>query len=275
MNKVKKVAAIHDISGLGRCSLTVAIPILSILGIQVCPFPTAVLSCQTGYSKFSFLDLTSEMNRYRENWEDMEFKFQGIYSGFLGGIEQIEIIMAFIKQQEDSLVVVDPVMGDNGEVYKTFSAEMCDKMKELVKVSNVVTPNLTEACILTDEIYRENDVTDDYLMNIGRKLTDLGPDKVVITGIKKDDLMCNYGFDKKRQEHFIISNKRVNVSFSGTGDIFASIVCGMLINGYEFKYTVEKAADFISKAISYSEDSINDPKNGVAFEPLLGELLKI
>ncbi|MBE6055276.1 MAG: pyridoxine kinase, partial [Clostridium sartagoforme] len=153
MNDVKKVATINDLSGVGRCSLTAAIPVLAALGVQCCPFPTAILSSQTEFDKFTFLDITDEMISYKEAWNELGIKFDCIYSGFLGSENQIDIVLDFVKEKEKSLIVVDPVMGDNGIIYDTFNETMCNKMKKLVSISDIVTPNLTEACILTGETY--------------------------------------------------------------------------------------------------------------------------
>ena len=149
MNGVKKVATINDLSGIGRCSLTAALPILSTLGVQCCPFPTAILSSQTEFDKFSFLDITNEMNNYKNVWKELNINFDCIYSGFLGSEKQIDIVLDFVLDNKDSLIVIDPVMGDNGILYDTFTENMCNKMKELVSIASIVTPNLTEACILT------------------------------------------------------------------------------------------------------------------------------
>lgn len=271
MLKVKKVAAIHDMSGLGRCSLTAAIPILSVLGVQACPFPTAILSCQTGYESFSFLDLTEEMVEYKSNWNDMGFKFDGIYSGFLGSDKQIDIVKDFIISQNCSFVLVDPVMGDDGKVYKTYTKLMCEKMKNLVSYADITTPNITEACILADVDYSNGKLSLDEIQIIAEKICDLGPKKVVITGILKGNEIINYAYDKENKESFFTCKKRKETSYGGTGDIFASILCGILINNGGFKEAVFKATDFVYAAMENSAD--DDIKNGVVFEPLLKELI--
>ena len=145
---MKKIVAIHDLSGIGRCSLTVAIPILSALKVQCCPFPTAILSSQTGYPEYTFLDLTNEMNKQSKVWENLKVNFDCIYSGFLGSESQVEIVSNFIKENKNTFIVVDPVMGDDGVMYPIFSEEMRIKIKNLVKIANLTTPNLTEACFL-------------------------------------------------------------------------------------------------------------------------------
>lgn len=268
---VKKVAAVHDLAGIGRCSLTAAIPILSVLGLQACPLPTAVLSCQTEYPNFHFFDFTDEMKPYINTWDSMDLKFDGIYSGFLGSEEQINIVIDLIEKHKEALIVVDPVMGDNGEKYKTYTEEMCDKIKELVSHADVVTPNLTECCILTDRSY--NDVANtENLLDIAKEISELGPEKVVITGIVKDDKVITFAYDRKNNENFLVSSTYNKKTYSGTGDIFTSIVCGMLVNGSNFKKSVEKACNFIKKAIDITSLEDLDEKNGILFEPLLKEL---
>lgn len=272
-NKVKKVAAIHDLAGIGRCSLTAAIPILSVLGVQVCPLPTAILSCQTDYSDFYFFDFTSEMNNYKKSWSDMGFRFEGIYSGFLGSEEQINIVIDLIQKHHDAFVLVDPVMGDNGKRYKTYTDSMCNSMRELVKYADVVTPNLTECCILTDRIYEDVNADESTLLQIAREISDLGPEKVVITGVAKNDTVITFAYDRENDDYFIVENEFNHKSYSGTGDIFASIICGVLVNGGNFKYAVNKACRFIKDAIDFTDSDEVDTNNGIYFEPLLKELL--
>lgn len=270
---VNRVVAIHDISGLGRCSLTAVIPILSVLGVQSCPFPTAILSCQTGYSNFSFLDLTKEMINYKNSWDEMGFAFDGVYSGFLGSEKQIDIVKDFIKSKENLFVLVDPVMGDDGAIYKTYTKEMCNKMKELVAMATITTPNITEACILSGRDYKNTSVTLKEIRKIAKEICLLGPEKVVITGIIKGNEIINFAYDNIENEEFMVIKQHSKKAFGGTGDIFASIICGMLINGRTFEESVEMASEFICKAISYSEKFNVDPKNGVVFEPILKEVI--
>ena len=173
MNRIKKVATINDLSGVGRCSLTAAIPVLSALGVQCCPFPTAVLSCHTGFDKYTFLDITDEMIAYKDAWDNLDINFDCIYSGFLGSEKQIDIVLDFVKERKEALVVVDPVMGDNGVIYSTFTKSMCNKMKYLVSIANIVTPNLTEACILTGDVYDKYNTSDEKIIEIAKKFRDI------------------------------------------------------------------------------------------------------
>ena len=272
---VKKVAAIHDLSGIGRCSLTAAIPIISALKVQCCPLPTAILSSQTGYPKFTFLDFTDEMTNYYKTWNELNINFDCIYSGFLGSIDQVDIVSNFINLNKNSFVIIDPVMGDNGELYSIFSFDMCNKIKDLVKLSNLTTPNITEACFLTDRDLSKKDYSDAELISIAKDISLLGPDKVVITGIIKNDEILNLAYDKITDKHFFTSVHYNNCSYSGTGDIFTSILCGLLTNGYDFKFSVEFATNFIFDTIEYTHKYNTDPRDGVMFEAKLNKLTSI
>ena len=271
--EIKRVAAIHDLSGFGRCSLTAAIPILSILNVQPCPMPTAVLSCQTGFSHFSFLDLTDEMKNIHTSWKKEGFKFHGIYTGFLGSKHQVDIVIDIIKDNKDAKIFVDPVMGDGGEVYKIYDNEMCNKIIKLVKHADVVTPNLTEACLITNREYSKVDIDENSLLEIAKDITGMGPEQIIITGIIGDNKIGNFSYDKNTKEYYYIDVPYNNESYSGTGDVFTSIICGMLINNYDLKSAVDKATDFIYKVVKYSLNQDCNPKNGVIFEPLLKELI--
>ncbi|MGL5312246.1 MAG: pyridoxamine kinase [Peptostreptococcaceae bacterium] len=272
---MKKVAAIHDLSGMGRCSLTVALPILSALKIQCCPFPTAILSSQTGYPEFTFLDLTLEMTKQSKVWKNLKVDFDCIYSGFLGSENQIEIVSNFIKENKDSFIVVDPVMGDDGVMYPIFSQEMRNKIKDLVKISNLTTPNLTEACFLTNRDYTKKNYSKDELVQIAKDISKLGPDKVVITGIIENNHILNLGYDKDLDEFFFDSIEYNKCSYSGTGDIFTSILCGLLANNYDLKFAVNTATNFIYKTIKYTAQFNTDRNDGVMFEQFLNDLTSL
>ncbi|WP_331496536.1 pyridoxamine kinase [Romboutsia sedimentorum] len=269
---MKKIAAINDLSGLGRCSLAVALPILSSLKVQCCPFPTAILSSQTGYPEYTFLDLTSHMNDYSCVWKTLGLNFDCIYSGFLGSKDQVNIVCDFISKNSNSFVVVDPVMGDCGSIYPVFDKEMCLKIKELVKLSNLATPNLTEACFLTNRDYNENGFNENELMDIAREVSLLGPSKVVITGIIQDKNILNLSYDRDLDKFSSYSVKYNNCSYSGTGDIFTSILCGLLNKGYYLDFSVKEATNFIYKAINYTSEFVTDRNEGVMFEMFLSDL---
>ncbi len=272
---MKKIAAINDLSGIGRCSLSVALPIISSLKVQCCPFPTSILSSQTGYPKFTFLDLTDEMTSYYKVWKDLNINFDCIYSGFLGSVNQIDIVYEFINENPNALVVVDPIMGDNGELYPIFNKEYYIKMKELVKVSNLTTPNLTEACFLTERDLTKQDFTRNEIIEIAKDLSNLGPNKVIITGILEGNNISNLAYDKETNEIFFTSIKYNNCSYSGTGDIFTSILSAMICRGFDLKYCVETATKFIYKVVEYSAQFNSDRNDGIKFELFLSDLTKI
>ena len=271
---LKKVAAINDLSGIGKCSLTVAIPILSALKVQCCPFPTAILSSQTGFSEYTFLDLTEEMKQYSNTWKNLNLKIDTICSGFLGSIDQIDIVRNFINENPQSFVIVDPVLGDNGLLYPIFNEKTCIKMRDLVMHSNLITPNITEACLLLNKEFK-NDFTEDEIISIAKSLSNLGPEKVIITGIIRDDKIYNFSYDKKSKKSFTYGLKYNKCSYSGTGDIFVSIICGLITNNYDLDFAVKTASDFIYKCVSYTSKYENDRNQGVMFEMFLNDLTSI
>ena len=198
----KKIAVINDLSGYGRCSLTVAIPVLSAMGIQCCPVPTAILSNHTEFPVYFFDDYTDKMRAYAGKWKELGLTFEGISTGFLGSAEQIAIVMDFVEmfRREDTMVFVDPVMGDHGVRYTTYTEEMCEEMKKLAALADVVTPNVTEACILTDTPYKESGWTRKELLNMAMKLRHMGAEAVVITGVREGDFYTNVVLDRGERE---------------------------------------------------------------------------
>ena len=272
---MKKVAAIHDLSGIGRSSLAVALPIISALGVQCCPFPTAILSCQTNYEDFSFFDFTKEMINYKNIWDKMNIEFDCIYSGFLGSEDQINIVIDFFKNNKNALIIVDPVMADDGIVYDTYTDHLCNKIKTLVKYADVVTPNITESFILTGREYKKENINLEFSEVLAKEISAMGPSKVIITGIVIGDSVYNLAYEKDTDETFIVKNKYIEKYYCGTGDIFASIVCGMLTRGFDFKFTIKKASEFIYNTIKYTSQFDVDTNEGVMFEIFLKELILI
>ena len=272
---IKKVAAINDISGIGRSSLTAALPIISALGVQCCPFPTAILSCQTNYPEFSFFDFTKEMTSYKNIWDKMNIDFDCIYSGFLGSEDQINIVIDFFKKNSKALIMVDPVMGDNGVLYDTYTDSLCNKIKHLVSYADVVTPNVTESFILTGQAYSEENLNLDFLGELAREISNMGPSKVVITGIIIDNNIYNLAYEKDKDQIFIVKTEYVEKYYCGTGDVFGSIVCGMLVRGFDFKVAIKKASEFVYNTIKYTSQFDTDPNEGVMFELFLKELILI
>ncbi len=271
---MKKIASINDLSGIGRCSLSVSIPIISSLKVQCCPFPTAILSSQTGYPEFTFVNLTSNMDAYSKVWHNLGVNFDCICSGFLGSKDQVHIVSNFILNNSDSLIVVDPVFGDDGSLYPTFDEDMCFKIKDLVKLADITTPNLTEACFLTNRDLSKNTYSKSELISIAKDVSDLGPSKVIITGIVnfENDTISNLAYDRALDEVFFTSTKYNHCSYSGTGDIFCSIISAMLVRGFDLKFSTTTASNFISKVVEYTSMFDHDKNDGVLFENFLGDL---
>lgn len=271
-NHQKKIALINDISGFGRCSVAVQQPVISMLKVQCCPIPTAIFSNHTGFKDFYHLDFTDYMENYIKMWEKLDLKFNGICTGFLGSARQINIVSDFIKRfkSKDTLVIVDPVMGDYGKPYPTYTKEMCDHMIELVQFSDIVTPNLTEACIITGQPYKER-WSKKELYNLAKAISELGPSKVVITGIPQKTFVSNYCYEKGKLPKLLKTHK-IGTSRSGTGDIFTAIIAADAVNGVDFQVSVKKASLFIKKCILRSIELDIPLTDGVAFEEILYKL---
>ncbi len=273
MKRQKKIAVVNDFSGFGRCSLTVSIPIISAMKIQCCALPTAVLSNHTGYQDFFFDDYTDKMKAYYMKWEKLGLSFDGIYTGFLGSVRQVELIIDFIKRfaDKDTSIVIDPVMGDNGERYATIDTELCLELKKLIPLSTILTPNLTEACILADVPYSSRRFELSELEYIAARLRNEGARDIVITGITHGDMISDF-ISREDGHCSLYSHKCSGTAHAGTGDVFASIIAANSVNGVDFESSVKMAADFVSRAVELS-DSMDIPyQDGVCFEELLGEL---
>ena len=269
----KKIAAINDLSGYGRCALTVAIPVISHMRLQCCPVPTSILSNHTGYSEYFFDDYSDRLPAYIAMWKKLNLHFDGIMSGFLGSKEQIGIVEEFIRQfaTEDTKVVVDPVMGDHGKIASTYTEEMCTEMRRLVSLADIITPNLTEACRLTDTPYKETGWKEKELLFMAEQLNEMGPEQIVITGIPKGQFIANFVYEKGT-EPGMIRTHRVGDERCGTGDLFAAIVAADAVNGVPFRKSVRKASVFVRKSMVKSIERGIDRKNGVCFEEILHTL---
>ena len=259
-------------SGFGRCSLTVEIPIISKLGIQCCPIPTAILSNHTMFESFTFHDCTDMMEAYAAEWKKIGLEFEGILTGFLGSVQQIEIVEHIIAdfRSDRTKVIIDPVMGDGGKTYRTYTPEMCDGVSHLVRYADVLTPNLTEACILTKTPYREK-FTEKELCELARQLCALGPEKVVVTGVSRGEFLENYCYEASGKTT-VIRAKRVAPQRSGTGDVFAAIVASGEVKNIQFEKSVRTAATFIRRCLKRSAELEIPPSDGVCFEEVINQL---
>lgn len=281
-----RVAAIHDLSSLGRCALTVIIPTLSVMGYQVVPIPTALLSTHTGgFTDLHFRDLSDDMEAIGDHFSRLGTTFRAIYTGFLGSARQIETVSRMIARFGDTpdeggqkpLVLIDPVMGDDGVLYSTYTNELMQGMKRLSKHASVLTPNLTEACFLTNTPYTDTKTMTeadaaalaDLLLN---KLSAITTGRTVITGIHlADGCVANIGRDTDGTR-FCVKRPHEACSYPGTGDLFASILLGELLRGAAFGDACASAADFTCEAIRASAKISTEPRYGVALEPLLAKL---
>ena len=271
-NHQKKIAVINDFCGFGRCSLTVSLPIISAMKIQCCPLPTSIFSNHTGFDSFYFSDYTEYMDAYIDEWVKLGLHFEGILTGFLGSPDQIRIVKRFLElfKEKDNITVIDPVMGDYGKLYSTYSPILAKQMSELVPYADILTPNLTEACILTGTEYR-HDVSEDELFEICRKLSDMGPSKIVISGIESGDDLENFIFETGKDPQTIREHK-VGPCRSGTGDVFSSIIAGDAVNEMDFSDSVRHASSFIAKVLRRTVELDLPKTDGICFEEFLLEL---
>lgn len=266
----KKMAVIQDISGYGRCSMAVAMPVISAMQVQCCMVPTAIFSNHTAFPDYFFDDYTDRMPEYIEKWKKLSLEFDGIYSGFLGSLRQVEIVADFIRDFRTgrTQVIVDPVMGDHGRPYATCTPELCGRMKDLMTRADIVTPNLTEACILTGTPFHASGWKKREIETLAERLHGMGPGRVVITGIRQGEYIANFVSDGQENQQFI-RTQRVGTERCGTGDLFASIVAADAVNGVPFVESVKKASQFIRRCILKSIEMEIPATDGVCFEEFL------
>ncbi len=276
INRVKKVAAVHDLSGMGRVSLTVVIPILSSMGFQVCPLPTAVLSGHTQYPDFSFLDLTDEMPRIIDGWKKLDVGFDAIYTGYLGSPRQIGIVSGFIDdfRRPGSLIVADPVLGDNGRLYRNFDNAMVCEMRRLITKADVITPNLTELFFLLDRPYCENH-TDEDLKEYLLRLSEQGPEVVIVTSVPVHDdprKTSVYAYNRQGNRYWKVTCSYLPAHYPGTGDTFTSVVTGALLQGDSLPIALDRATQFILQGIRATFGYEYDNREGILLEKVLHNL---
>ena len=274
---VRRIAAVHDLSGVGRVSLTVVIPILSTMGFDVCPLPTAILSNHTQYEDFTFLDLTDEMPAIIDHWEKLGVDFEAIYTGYLlGSPRQIRIVADFIERfrTPDTLVVVDPVLGDNGRLYNKITDEMVSEMRTLAARADVLTPNLTELFALLNEPFR-SECTGDELKAAITELTNSGPDTVIITGVPvqgKPNLTSVIARSRTDGRTWKVTCPYLPAHYPGTGDAFTSVITGSLLQGDSLPIVLDRAAQFILQGIRATFGYQTDNREGILLERVLQNL---
>lgn len=276
-DRQKRVAAIHDVSGIGKCSLTAAIPVISVAGIEAAAMPTAVLSTHTGnITGFTYRDLTSDLVPFMEHWKSLGVVFDGIYSGFLGSTEQVDIVCDFIDKfkTDETVVIVDPAMADSGRMYTTFDDAFAKEMTLLCKKADIIVPNLTEAAFLLGEEYIEPPYNKEYIEGIMKRLSALGPSMVVLTGasFKDDEIGCAV-YSRGSDEIFYRFSEKYSGVYYGTGDIFASALTAAYLRGKDICESAEIALEFTCGAIKRTYEAKTDTRLGVNFEQGIGEFI--
>ena len=296
---VPRLAMINDIAGFGRCSTTVSLPVISVMKVQVCPVPTSVLSNHLGFPLCHFDDYTSHMRDYIKVWNELGLTFDGLYCGFLGNEEQINIVREFVEMFRPPLFLLDPVMGDHGRAYSSITETHVQKMKELLPLADIITPNITEACLLTGTPWKDGEWTMQELSGLCLKLATLCQTdstlslsehfhdasnsvidtsrtvsrrtSIVITGIRQGDSLVNFIWDDG--VYTTVATPIAGASRPGTGDIFASILAADAVRGETLLSSVQKAANFVGLCIAGSEKAGTPVQEGVVFEKYLAALL--
>lgn len=273
---IKKVAAIHDLSGFGRSSLTTIIPVISNMGIQVCPVPTAILSTHTGgFKNFSFVDLTDTMPNFINHWKSLNLNFDCIYSGFLGSPKQIDIVSDFIDYfgRKDNITVIDPVLGDDGILYDTMQKDMVFKMKELVKKADIITPNFTEICLLLGKEYKPF-ISENEIKKWIFEISETGPNIVIVTSIPEEEKSLEkfsnvIAYDKKNNVFWKTKCKFLPASYPGTGDCFTSVLIGSLLQNDSLPMSIDRATNFINQCLRASYGFSYPNREGILLEKML------
>ncbi|WP_029902918.1 pyridoxamine kinase [Prevotella sp. 10(H)] len=276
LNKTKKIVAIHDLSGIGRVSLSVVIPILTSMGFQVTPLPTAILSSHTQYPDFSFLDLTDEMKKIISKWKKLGAEFDTFYSGYLGSPEQIQIVKDFISdfRRENNLVVVDPVLGDNGKLYTGFDMAIVEEMRRLITVADIITPNLTELFYLLDIPY-ETEYTDERLKEYLLSLSEKGPSIVIITSVPvaNDPHQTSvYAYNRNGGCFWKVTCPYLPAHYPGVGDTFTSVITGAMMQGDSLPMALDRATQFCYQGIRATFGYEYDSREGILLEKVLHNL---
>lgn len=272
---MKRVLTIQDISCLGKCSMTVALPVLSALGCETVILPTAVLSTHTGFEEYTFKDMTDQIGPITSVWRNEGISFDAVYSGYLGTIAQIRQITDLFRafKTPDNVIFVDPVMADLGKLYPAFDMEYVKANLELISHADIIVPNITEASLLTDMDYRDN-YSEHYIRDLLRKLSEYGPKISVLTGVSLEPGKIGImGYDRETKEYYLYQNQRIEGSFLGTGDLFSSVAVGEIMRGKDWREAMKIAADHTAHTI---EVTIADPDKrwyGVDFETTMLDLI--
>ncbi len=273
---MKRILTVQDISCLGKCSITIALPVISALGVECVILPTAVLSNHTLFKSFTVKDLSDQIAPITEQWKYEGVEFDAIYTGYLGTIEQIDMMKDLFKtfgSGDGKLVFVDPVMADNGKLYPAFDMDYARKNTELCSCADIIVPNITEACIMTGTEYRE-DHDEAYIKELLAKVVNLGARISILTGVSLSEGKTGVmGYDREKDEYCVYQNDKVNAIFHGTGDLFSSTMIGEIMHGKDWKDAVRIAADYTAHTIDVTMKDPKKPWYGVNFEETIPALL--
>ncbi len=272
---MKRIVTIQDISCVGKCSLTVALPIISAMGIETAVIPTAVLSTHTAFKNFTYRDLTNDLPKIASHWKQEKFNFDGIYTGYLGSIEQIDMLKEFFKQfkTSENFIFIDPVMADNGKLYAGFDTNFVKEMKELCKTADIIVPNITEASYMLEKEYKEN-YSEEEIKHMLIELSNLGPKYVVLTGVSfKDNELGVMSYNKETNKFFTYFKEKVPAKYHGTGDIFASTLVGAITNNNTIEEGLKIAVDYVWKTINDTYKTNKEDAYGVNFETKIPYLI--
>lgn len=272
---MKRIVTIQDISCVGKCSLTVALPIISAMGIETVVIPTAVLSTHTAFKNFTYRDLTGDLPKIAKHWKQEKFDFDGIYTGYLGSIEQIDMLKEFFKQFKtpNNFIFIDPVMADNGKLYAGFDENFVKEMKELCKMADIIVPNLTEASYMLEKEYKEN-YSEQEIKDMLIELSILGPKYVVLTGVSfNENKLGVMSYNKETNEYFTYFKEKVPAKYHGTGDIFASTLVGAITNNNTLEEGLKVAVDYVWETINDTYKTNKKDAYGVNFETKIPYLI--
>lgn len=278
---MKKIAIINDLSGLGRCSLTAALPVISTMGVQACPLPTAILSAQTGFEDYHCVDFTKEMSSIQKKWKHTNTSFDGIYTGFVSSDEQIDVIYDFLRnfKTKNNFLLVDPIMGDDGETYDIFTDTLRNKMIKLTKLADIITPNLTELCLISNSDYQgiQSVTKKEEKIELVKKMCNkiiTNDQKIIVTGVRflENNMDMVGNILVSNSEFSVISHPYLGGSYSGTGDIFASCITGAMAKDMDINTAITVASNFLKAAITESVEKKSPYREGVLFENHLASL---
>lgn len=273
---MKRIVTIQDISCVGKCSLTVALPIISAMGVETAIIPTAVLSTHTMFQNFTCKDLTDQIQPISDHWQKENFKFDAVYTGYLGSAEQTNLVCDFFDRYktDSNIIFVDPAMADNGKLYAGFDENFAKLMSNVCAKADIIVPNITEACLMTDTEYK-TEYDEKYIMDLLHKLTDIGAKKAAITGANYNGKYGIVGYDSENDSIFSYFHEKLPVSYHGTGDVFSSVCVGALTNGLSLEKAIKLAADYTVECIRLTLEQNGTNAYGVNFELVIPYLLEL